>query len=318
MQEIVECVMNISEGRDMAKLESVADEIRAIESAFLLHVCSDPDHHRAVFSFIGTPCSIGHAAFAATTKAVELIDLTQHVGVHPRIGAVDVVPFVPVQGVSMEQCVQIAHRVAEKMGRELEIPVYLYGEAATRPAFEHLVRIRKGEFEKLGEHIGKDPSRKPDFGPTRVHPTAGGIAVGARQPLIAFNVYLESWDVDIARQIAASIRESGGGLAGVKALGFFIAHRNRAQVSMNVMNFRQTPLMKIFNRIRTEARRLGIGIGSSEIVGLVPQDALGKDAIRALKLEDFAPNQILENSIKRAMDPSNMGTIEQNNRTRKQ
>ena len=296
--------MNISEGRDRIKLEAIADEIQAIESSFLLHFCSDPDHHRTVFSFIGTPFSIGHAAFAATTKAIELIDLTQHRGVHPRIGAVDVIPFVPVQGVSMEQCVQIANRVAEKIGRELGIPVYLYGEAATHPAFEHLARIRNGEFEKFGEHLEKAPSRKPDFGPTRVDPTVGGIAVGARQPLIAFNVYLESLDVDIARQIATSIRESGGGLAGVKALGFFIAHRNRAQVSMNVMNYRQTPLLKIFSRICREARRLEIEVDSSEIVGLVPLDALEENSVKALQLKGFDPDQILENSIKRALEDS--------------
>jgi len=323
MQEIIECVMNISEGRDIARLGAIADEIQSTENAYLLNVSSDPDHHRTVFSFIGPPSSIGHTAFAATTKAVELIDLTQHLGVHPRIGAVDVIPFVPIQGVSMKQCVQIARQVAEKIGRELGIPVYMYGEAATRPAFRHLVRIRQGEFENLGEHIEKDPSRKPDFGPTRVHPTAGGIAVGARQPLIAFNVHLESQEVAVARQIAAGIRESGGGLAGVQALGFFIPHRNQAQVSMNVTDFRQTPLLKIFNRICEEARLLRIRVDSSEIVGLVPQDTLGEDAIRVLKLKDFDPNQILENCIKRAMEQSadrrsalrasNNGTVEQSN-----
>ena len=195
---------DISEGRDVEKLEAIADEIQATENAFLLHICSDADHHRTVLSFIGTPSSIAQAAFAATTKAVELIDLTQHQGVHPRIGAVDVIPFIPIQGVSMEKCVQIAHRLAEKIGRKLAIPVYLYGEAATRPTFENLAHIRKGEFEELGEHIEKDPGKKPNFGPTRIHPTAGGIAVGARRLLIAFNVYLEGADVDIACEIAAA------------------------------------------------------------------------------------------------------------------
>jgi glutamate formiminotransferase len=302
MQEIIECVMNISEGRDMAKLKTITDEIQTIENSFLLHISSDPDHHRTVISFIGTPSSIAQAAFAATTKAVELIDLTKHKGVHPRIGTVDVIPFVPISGVSMEQCVQIAHRLAEKIGRELKIPVYLYGEAATRPAFENLAHIRKGGFEQLGELIEKDPSKKPDFGPTRIHPTAGALAVGARQLLIAFNVYLESSDVEIAREIAASIRESGGGLAGVKALGFYIEHRDRAQVSMNVTAYRQSPLLQIFNRICAEAHRLGIEVDSSEIVGLAPQDALEEGAVGALRLKNFDPDQILENSIYKALE----------------
>ena len=294
--------MNVSEGRDAARLEAIADEIRAIENAFLLHFCSDPDHHRTVFSFIGTSSSIARAAFAATFKGVELIDLTQHQGVHPRIGAVDVIPFIPVVGVSMHQCVQIARQMAERIGRELEIPIYLYGEAATRPAFENLAHTRKGEFEKLSSQIENDPGRKPDFGPTRVHPTAGAIAVGARQPLIAFNVNLKNSDVEIARSIAAGIRESSGGLSGVKALGFYLRHQDRAQVSMNVTNYRQTPLLSIFNWICRKARRLGSEVASSEIVGLVPRDALGEDAVEALKLRDFDPDQILENSIQRALE----------------
>jgi glutamate formiminotransferase len=302
MQEIVECVMNISEGRVIAKINAIADEIRANQHAFLLNTSSDPDHNRTVLSFIGTPSSISDAAFAATTKAIALIDLTQHRGVHPRIGAVDVIPFVPVQGVSMEDCVKIAHRLAEKIGRILEIPVYLYGEAAIRPAFENLAHIREGAFEKLGATITQNPGRKPDFGPIRNHPTAGGVAVGARQTLIAFNVYLKSSEVEIAREIAATIRESGGGLPGVKALGFHIAHRDRAQVSMNVMNYRRSSLLKIFKSICEEAHRLEVEVDSSEIVGLVPRDALGEDAVEALRLKDFAPDQILEHCIEKVME----------------
>ncbi len=299
MQEIVECVMNVSEGRDAARLEAIADRIRAVENSFLLHFCSDPDHHRTVFSFIGTSSSIARAAFSATSTGVELIDLTQHQGVHPRIGAVDVIPFIPIEGVSMHQCVQIAHQIAGRIGRELEIPVYLYGDAATRPAFENLAQVRKEEFEKLSSQI---EDRDPDFGPARVHPTAGSIAVGARQPLISFNVYLASSDVEIARSIAAGIRESSGGLPGVKALGFYLERQNRAQISMKVTNYRQTSLVRVFSRIRREARRLGSEVDSSEIVGLVPRDALSEDAVEALKLRDFGPHQILEDSIEKAIE----------------
>ncbi len=302
MQEIVECVMNISEGRVVAKIDAIANRIRSHSNSFLLNISSDPDHHRTVFSFIGTPASISDAAFAATTKAMALIDLTQHKGVHPRIGAVDVIPFVPVQGVSMDLCVKIAHRLAERIGRELQIPVYLYGEAAIRPACENLAHIREGEFEKLGGTIAQNPSRKPDFGPNRIHPTAGGVAVGARPTLIAFNVYLESSEVEIARGIAATIRERGGGLPGVRALGFHIAHRNQAQVSMNVTNYRQSSLVMIFDRICSEAHRLKVGVDSSEIVGLVPHDALGENAVEALRLKVFDPDQILENCIGRVLE----------------
>ncbi|MEE8349713.1 MAG: glutamate formimidoyltransferase [Acidobacteriota bacterium] len=302
MQEIVECVMNVSEGRNLATLKAITDEIQAIENSFLLHVCSDPDHHRSVVSFMGTPASIVRAAFFATTKAVELIDLTKHQGVHPRIGAVDVVPFVPIREVSMEQCVNIARQLGEQVGLETGIPVFLYGQAATRPGFENLAQIRKGGSEKLGELIESDPDQRPDFGPARIHPTAGAMAIGARPLLIAFNIIMNSSRVDLAHQIAGKIRESGGGLTGVKALGFHLAQRNRAQVSMNVTNYRQSPLLEIFNRVRQEAHRLGIGVEYSEIIGLAPQNALEGDAVRALQLHDFHPDQILENSIRRALE----------------
>ncbi|MDA2933763.1 glutamate formimidoyltransferase [Acidobacteria bacterium AH-259-D05] len=311
MQQIVESVINISEGRDANKLEAIATEIEAIANSFLLSYSADRDHHRSVFSFIGTPCSIFDAAFAATKKAVQLIDLRRHRGVHPRIGAVDVIPFVPIQGVSMDQCVEIARRLGEKIGLELEIPVYLYAEAARSPDFQNLAVVRKGQFEELKKQIKTDPQKKPDFGPTRIHPTAGGIVVGARQPLIAFNVYLNSSDVGVARRIAARIRESEGGLPGVKALGFYIEHQGLVQVSMNVTDYRQTSLLEIFLRVREEAQQLQTEVVCSEIVGLIPQDALDEETIQTLRFEDFDQSQILETRIAEVLEKQSKRAIEQ-------
>ena len=298
MQQIVECVMNVSEGRDAVKLEAIAQEIETIPNAFLLDDSADPDHHRTVFSFIGTPSSIFDAAFAAVKKAVQLIDMRGHKGVHPRIGAVDVIPFVPVRNVSMKECVAVAHRLGKEVSQVFQIPVYLYAEAALRPDREQLSRIRKDQFEGLKERIKSDPGRKPDFGPVRLHPTAGATAIGARRPLIAFNIYLNTSDVGQAREIAGLIRESGGGLPGVKALGFYIERKGLAQVSMNVTRYRQTSLLKIFKRVQKEAHRLQTEPVSSEIIGLVPEGAINQETIRTLRLENFHPGQILENRIR--------------------
>ena len=297
MQQIVECVMNISEGRDSLTLKAIAQEIETVPNAFLLGEAADSDHHRTVFSFMGTPSSIFDATFAAVKKAVQLIDMRVHRGVHPRIGAVDVIPFVPVQRVSMSECVEVAHRLGKKISQALQIPVYLYAEAALRPDRRHLSVIRKGQFEGLGEQIRLDPRSKPDFGPNCLHPTAGATMIGARQPLIAFNIYLDTSDVGRAREIADLIRESGGGLPGVKALGFYIKRKGLAQVSMNVAHYPITSLPKIFKRVQKEARRLQTEPVSSEIIGLVPQGAINKRTIRTLHLENFHAGQILENRI---------------------
>ena len=302
MHQIVECVMNVSEGRDTLKLETIARKIEAVPSAFLLDHSADPDHHRTVFSFIGTLSSIFDASFAAVKKAGQLIDMREHQGVHPRIGAVDVVPFVPVQNVSMKECVAVAHRLGRKISQTLQIPVYFYAEAALSPDREHLSGIHKDQFEGLHEQIKSDPRSKPDLGPGCLHPTAGATAIGARQPLIAFNIYLNTSDVGQAREIAGLIRESGGGLAGVKALGFHIERKGLAQVSMNVTRYRKTSLMKIFKRVQKEARRLQTEPVSSEIIGLVPQDAINPRTIRTLHLENFHSGQILENRIAKVMD----------------
>ena len=297
MHQIVECVMNVSEGRDTLKLETIARKIEAVPSAFLLDHSADPDHHRTVFSFIGTPSSIFDASFAAVKKAGQLIDMREHQGVHPRIGAVDVVPFVPVQNVSMKECVAVAHRLGKKISQTLQIPVYFYAEAALSPDREHLSGIRKDQFEGLHVRIKSDPRRKPDLGPCRLHPTAGATAIGARQPLIAFNIYLNTSDVGQARKIAGLIRESGGGLAGVKALGLYIERKGLAQVSMNVTHYRKTSLLKIFKKVQKEARRLQTEPVWSEIIGLVPRDAINPRTIGTLHLESFHSGQILENKI---------------------
>ena len=298
MHQIVECVMNVSEGRDTLKLETIARKIEAVPSAFLLDHSADPDHNRTVFSFIGTLSSIFDASFAAVKKVSQLIDMREHQGVHPRIGAVDVVPFVPVQNVSMKECVAVAHRLGRKISQTLQIPVYFYAEAALSPDREHLSVIRKDQFEGLHEQIKSDPRRKPDLGPSCLHPSAGATAIGARQPLIAFNIYLNTSDVGQARKIAGLIRENGGDLAGVKALGFYIERKGLAQVSMNVTRYRKTSLMKIFKRVQKEARRLQTEPVSSEIIGLVPQDAINPRTIRTLHLENFHSGQILENRIR--------------------
>ena len=298
MHQIVECVMNVSEGRDTLKLETIARKIEAVPSAFLLDHSADPDHNRTVFSFIGTLSSIFDASFAAVKKVSQLIDMREHQGVHPRIGAVDVVPFVPVQNVSMKECVAVAHRLGRKISQTLQIPVYFYAEAALSPDREHLSVIRKDQFEGLHEQIKSDPRRKPDLGPSCLHPSAGATAIGARQPLIAFNIYLNTSDVGQARKIAGLIRENGGDLAGVKALGFYIERKGLAQVSMNVTRYRKTSLLKIFKKVQKEARRLQTEPVSSEIIGLVPQDAINPQTIRTLHLENFHSGQILENRIR--------------------
>lgn len=289
--------MNVSEGRDPAKLRAIAGAIQSVSGAFLLHWSADTDHHRAVFSFMGGLESIGVAAFAAARQAVSLIDLRTHRGVHPRMGAVDVVPFVPLNRVSLEQCVEIAVRLGEKVAADLGVPVYLYGRAARTPERENLAWIRRGEFESLMREIAEDPARRPDFGEARLHPTAGATAIGARDHLIAFNLYLNTDDQGVARKIAANIREARGGLPGVKALGFYLPRRGRAQVSVNITDYRRTSLLDVYEAVRRQARLWGAEVSGSEIVGLVPRAALPEAALEGLQLENFQANQILEDRL---------------------
>lgn len=289
--------MNVSEGRDSAKLQAIAAEVEGAAESYLLSFAPDRDHHRAVYSFIGTPASILSATFAAIQKAVDLIDLGNHRGVHPRIGAVDVVPFVPLKGVSMLKCVELARQLGKKVARELQIPVYLYERAALRPEHRSLSQIRKGEFELLVHQVVVDPSRRPDFGPLRLHPSAGAMAIGARDLLIAFNIYLNASEAGVAKEIAGRIRETSGGLPGVRALGFLLPNRNQAQVSTNVTNYLQTPLLTVYERVCDEASRLGCQVVSSEVIGLVPREALPNSVPKRLRLENFHPGLVLENRI---------------------
>lgn len=292
--KIVQCVPNFSEGRRKDVVEAIANEARKIEGVRLLDVEMDASHNRAVITFIGGPDQVRRSAFACASKAVELIDMERHKGEHPRIGAVDVIPFVPISNVTMEECVDLARSLGKEIAEKLGIPVYLYEEAATRPERRNLADLRKGEYEGLKKEIETNPERKPDFGLAKTHPTAGATVVGARYPLIAYNINLGTRDINIAKKIAKAVRHSDGGLRYVKALGFEIEDKNIVQVSMNLVNYQQTPVFRAFEMVRTEAERYGVPIIGSEIVGLVPMDALLDCAEFYLKLENFKREQVLE------------------------
>jgi len=288
---LVECVPNFSEGRRPEVIESIEAPIRAVAGVHVLDRHTDADHNRTVITFAGPPGPVAQAAFAAIARAAELIDLDQHRGEHPRIGATDVVPFVPLSGVTMQECVDLARGLGERVGRELGIPVYLYEAAATRPDRVNLENHRRGEYEGLKEAIERDPERAPDFGPSRLG-KAGATVIGARAPLIAYNVYLTTSDVEIARKIARTIRHSSGGFPYLKALGLLV--EGRAQVSMNFTDFTQTPLHPVVELIRREAERYGAAVDHSELVGLIPQAALIDAARWYLQLDRFQPEQVLE------------------------
>ncbi len=289
---LVECIPNFSEGRRPDVVEAILAAITSVDGVVLLDHHSDPDHNRTVVTFVGPPAAVEEAAFQGIAKAAELIDLNHHTGEHPRIGATDVVPFVPISGVTMTDCIEIARRLGKRVGSELGIPVYLYEKAATRPERENLENIRRGQYEALKEEIGINPARDPDFGPKRVGP-AGATVIGARDPLIAFNVYLTTDDVSIAKKIARAVRHSSGGLRYVKALGLLV--EGQAQVSMNLTNYRKTPIARVVELIRREAARYGVAVHHSELVGLTPEAALVNAARWYLQLDQFDPDeQILE------------------------
>jgi len=294
--KLVESVPNISEGRDKRKIEAIVAAVRAIQGVALLDVDPDPDHNRTVITFVGQPEAVEEAILRLVGKAVELIDLRQHRGEHPRMGAVDVIPFVPIRGVTMEECIELSRRVGEQIWSSFEVPVYLYERSATRPERRDLAEIRKGEFEGFSTKI-QEPKWAPDFGERRVHPTAGVVAVGARPPLIAFNVNLGTSDLEVAKKIAKAVRGSSGGLRYVKALGFALEERGIVQVSMNMTDYEKTPLFRALELIKREAARYGVPVVGSEVVGLVPQKALNMVAEFYLQLEDFKEGQILENRI---------------------
>jgi glutamate formiminotransferase/formiminotetrahydrofolate cyclodeaminase len=290
-EKLVECVPNFSEGRRPEVLSAIAEVICEMGDVSLLDQHTDADHNRTVFTFVGSPQAVSEAAFASIKKAAELIDLDQHRGEHPRIGATDVVPFIPISGVTMEDCVDLARSLGKRVGEELQIPVYLYEAAATQPDRKNLEDIRRGEYEILKEIIQNDPDRAPDFGPKRMG-KAGATVIGARPFLIAFNVYLNTDDVTIAKKIARAVRHSSGGFRYVKALGLLVD--GIAQVSMNLTDFTQTPIARVVELIRREATRYGTTVRNSELVGLIPQTALIDAAQWYLQLDDFEPGQILE------------------------
>ncbi|MDR3590587.1 MAG: glutamate formimidoyltransferase [Negativicutes bacterium] len=297
MAKLVECIPNFSEGRRPEVIAALAETIKAVPGVILLDHSSDQSHNRSVFTFVGTPEGAGEAAVAAARKAVELIDMTGHKGEHPRMGAVDVVPFVPVKNMGMEECVTLSREVGARIAAELGLPVFLYEEAASDPRRRNLADIRRGEFEGMAAKISQ-PEWRPDYGPDAVHPTAGVVAVGARMPLVAYNINLATADLNIAKEIAKIIRESSGGLKFVKAIGVMLEDRNLAQVSINMTNFEKTPLYRVFELVRSEARRYGVGVVGSEIVGLTPANALIDSAKYYLQLEGFsAEKQVLENHL---------------------
>lgn len=290
---VIECIPNFSEGRRPEVIEAIVGAIQSC-GVTILGVAPDADHNRTVVTFVGNPEQVAQAAVRGAEAASKLIDLTVHKGNHPRMGAVDVIPFVPISGCDMKDCVALAKQVGETIGNQLGIPVFLYEEAATRADRKNLADVRRGEFEGLRDRIGTDPERVPDFGPNAIHPTAGCVAVGARMPLIAFNVNLGTSDMEIGKRIAKALRGSSGGLVGCKALAIPLAERNQVQISMNMVNFKDTPLHRAFELIRIEAERYGVPVVGSEIVGLVPMDALVGVARHYLRLEGFKSEQVLE------------------------
>ena len=294
---LVECVPNFSEGRKPETIVRLVKAIASIETACVLDTHIDPDHNRSVITFVASENKVVEAAVTVVALAASLIDMRTHQGVHPRLGATDVLPFVPIQGVSLDDCARLAHQAGERIAQELSIPVFFYERAALKPDRVNLEDVRRGALELLREQIAVDPSRAPDRGPLSVHETAGAIAVGARPFLIAFNVNLKTADVTVARKIARTVRARHGGLPFVKALGFELPTRGLVQVSMNLVDYESTGMTEAYNAVRDEAERLKVEISSTEIVGLVPRKALDRSAEYFEKLENFSEDKILENRL---------------------
>jgi glutamate formiminotransferase / formiminotetrahydrofolate cyclodeaminase len=288
---IVECIPNFSEGRRMEVVDAIVRSLQTGPEVHILDRHSDPDHNRTVITLAGSPESLELALMAAIAIAADRIDMARHTGAHPRIGATDVVPFVPLRGITYAECILLARRLGRRVGEELKIPVYFYGDAATTPARRNLPGLRKGEFEGLLRAIIQDPTRKPDYGPNSLSP-AGAIAIGVRGPLIAFNIFLDTQRLEVAREIATKIRESSGGLPAVQAMGMLV--RGRAQVSMNLTNYTRTSISAVFETVQREADRLCVSVASSEIVGLVPAAALQGIDLLEIKLEPSSYRNILE------------------------
>lgn len=302
MRKLVECVPNFSEGRDRAKIEAIARSIASAPGAAILDIELDADHNRSVITFAAPPETVVEAALNGIGKAVESIDLNLHSGVHPRIGAADVVPFVPLAGVSMEDCVKLAERAAAEMWKRFGVPAYLYEAAARREDRRGLENIRRGQFEGLREAVKTDPERAPDVGGPELHPTAGATVIGARKFLIAYNINLDSPDLDLAKQIAKTIRTSSGGMPCVKGMGVMLESRGIAQVSMNLTDFETTPVHAAYERVHELAAEQGVAIAGSEIIGLIPKRALEMTAEHFLKVEGFRPSMVLENRLEEALE----------------
>lgn len=296
MDRIIECVPNFSEGRDLLKVEKILDCFRAKKNVKLLDYSSDEDHNRSVVTVVGEPEALKEAIIEAIGKAVELIDLTKHEGQHPRMGAVDVVPFIPIKNVTIEQADALAKEVAEEASKLYNLPFFLYEKSAVSPHKENLADIRKGQFEGMAEKM-KDSKWKPDFGPSTIHPTAGVTAIGARMPLVAYNVNLSTNNLQIATDIAKKVRYISGGFRFVKALGIELEDRGIVQVSMNLTDYSKTSIYRVFETIKMEAERYGVQVVGSEIVGLVPLKAIVDTADYYLRLENFSIEQVLETRI---------------------
>ena len=294
---IIECIPNVSEGQRLDVVAGIADALRATAGVRLLNHSADPSHNRSVFTFVGDAAAVEAAALVLFERAVAAIDLRGHRGVHPRVGAVDVVPFVPIAGVTMDDCVALARRVGATVGERFRIPVYLYEAAASEPARRDLENIRRGQFEGLAARMATS-GWEPDYGPPAPHPTAGASVIGARMPLIAYNINLNSDRLDIAKAIAATIRHSSGGFPFVKAMGVSLAHKGIVQVSMNLTNYEQTPLGRVFDAVKLEAERHGVSVLESELVGLIPAAALASTSPEHLQLTGFKAEQVLENRLK--------------------
>jgi glutamate formiminotransferase len=297
MRRLIECVPNFSEGRDLAKVDALVDAMSGVPGAWVLDRTSDADHNRSVITLAGEPDAVAEAALRGVGAAAKLIDLTKQIGAHPRIGATDVLPFVPLEGYSIDECVALAGRVGHEIWTRFEIPVYFYEMAATRPERVNLENVRRGQFEGLLQDALRDPDRSPDIGEPRLHSTAGAIAVGVRKILIAYNIHLSTNDVAIARDVARAIRFSSGGLRYVKAIGIDLKGRGLAQVSINLTDFEQTPLHRVFEMVKREAERHGCTVVGSEIIGLIPRKSLEASAEYYLQLENFSPARVLENRL---------------------
>lgn len=296
LKRIMECVPNFSEGRDSAKIEKILDCFRGKEGVKLLDYSSDKDHNRTVVTLVGEPEALRPVLVEAVGKAIELIDLRCHTGEHPRMGACDVMPFIPIKNVTMDDAIALAKEVGAELGEKYNLPIFLYEKAATKSERENLATVRKGQFEGMGEKL-QDPNWKPDFGPAKVHESAGATAVGARMPLVAFNVNLDTANLEIADKIAKKVRFIGGGLRFCKAMGVDLSERGITQVSMNMTDYTKTALYRSFEMVKMEAKRYGVNVVGSEIIGLVPMNALVDVAEYYMGIENFSYDQILENRV---------------------